>query len=65
MSELVLELEVCCAQMAEIYCKSVAFSKDLDPQESMQGEELLSLICNLLVQVCYDFRICLTMAKQG
>ncbi|KAK4278520.1 hypothetical protein QN277_016356 [Acacia crassicarpa] len=45
------ELEVCCAQMAEIYCKSVAFSKDLDPQESMQGEELLSIICNLLVQL--------------
>ncbi|XP_054797516.1 N-terminal acetyltransferase B complex auxiliary subunit NAA25 isoform X1 [Prosopis cineraria] len=45
------ELDVCCVQMAEVYCKSVAFSKDLDPQESMQGEELLPLICNLLVQL--------------
>ena len=46
------ELEHCAVQMAEIYCKNLPLSKDLDPQESMHGEEILSLICNLLVEVC-------------
>ena len=46
------ELERCAVQMAEMYCKNLPLSKDLDPQESMHGEELLSLICNVLVQVC-------------
>lgn len=46
------ELERCAVQMAEMYCKNLPLSKDLDPQESMHGEELLALICNLLVQVC-------------
>lgn len=45
------ELERCVVQMAEIYCKNLPLSKDLDPQESMHGEELLSLICNLLVEL--------------
>ncbi|XP_038901393.1 N-terminal acetyltransferase B complex auxiliary subunit NAA25 [Benincasa hispida] len=47
----VSELECCVVQMAEIYCKNLPLSKDLDPQESMHGEELLSLICNLLVEL--------------
>ncbi|KAF7833806.1 N-terminal acetyltransferase B complex auxiliary subunit NAA25 [Senna tora] len=45
------ELEVSCVQMAEIYCQSIPLSKDLDPQESMQGEELLSVACNVLIQL--------------
>ncbi|XP_023512979.1 N-terminal acetyltransferase B complex auxiliary subunit NAA25-like isoform X1 [Cucurbita pepo subsp. pepo] len=45
------ELEHCAVQMAEIYCKNLPLSKDLDPQESMHGEEILSLICNLLVEL--------------
>ncbi|CAK9314599.1 unnamed protein product [Citrullus colocynthis] len=47
----VSELERCVVQMAEIYCKNLPLSKDLDPQESMHGEELLSLISNLLVEL--------------
>jgi hypothetical protein len=45
------ELEGCAVQMVEMYCKSLPLSKDLDPQESMHGEELLSMVCNVLVQV--------------
>ncbi|XP_022149780.1 N-terminal acetyltransferase B complex auxiliary subunit NAA25-like isoform X2 [Momordica charantia] len=47
----VFELETCAVQMADMYCKNLSLSKDLDPQESMHGEELLSLICNVLVQL--------------
>lgn len=39
--------------MVETYCKNLPLSKDLDPQESMYGEELLSMVCNVLVQVPY------------
>jgi len=39
--------------MFEMYCKNIPLSRDLDPQESMHGEELLSITCNILVQVCY------------
>lgn len=39
--------------MAEMYCKNLPLSKDLDPQESMHGEELLSMVCNILVQVSH------------
>jgi hypothetical protein len=37
--------------MFEMYCKNLPLSKDFDPQESMHGEELLSITCNILVQV--------------
>lgn len=47
----VAELEGSAVQMAELYCTSLPLSKDLDPQESMHGEELLSIVCNVLVQV--------------
>ncbi|RDY04396.1 N-terminal acetyltransferase B complex auxiliary subunit NAA25, partial [Mucuna pruriens] len=50
-SKLVPDLEVSCVQMFEIYCKNLPLSKDLDPQEGMHGEELLSMICNILVQL--------------
>ncbi|KAG5090700.1 hypothetical protein JHK82_049478 [Glycine max] len=45
------DLEVSCVQMFEMYCKNLPLSKDMDPQESMHGEELLSMICNILVQL--------------
>lgn len=38
--------------MAEMYCKNLPLSKDLDVQESMHGEDLLSMVANILVQVC-------------
>lgn len=47
------ELEGSAVQMAEMYCKNLPLSKDLDPQESMHGEELLSMVCNILVQVSH------------
>lgn len=39
--------------MLEMYCKNLPLSKDLDPQESIHGEELLSMACNVLIQVSY------------
>ncbi|KAK9065965.1 hypothetical protein SSX86_015367 [Deinandra increscens subsp. villosa] len=38
-------------QMTEMYCQNLTLSKDLDVQESMFGEELLSMTCNVLVQL--------------
>ncbi|KAH9701941.1 N-terminal acetyltransferase B complex auxiliary subunit NAA25 [Citrus sinensis] len=48
---LVDELERSAVQMSEMYCKSLPLSKDLDPQESIHGEELLSMASNVLVQL--------------
>ncbi|XP_045820585.1 N-terminal acetyltransferase B complex auxiliary subunit NAA25 [Trifolium pratense] len=45
------DVEASCVQMFEMYCKNLPLSKDLDPQESMHGEELLSVTCNILVQL--------------
>ncbi|KAL1348752.1 hypothetical protein HN51_024889 [Arachis hypogaea] len=45
------ELEGSCVQMSDMYCKNLPLSKGLDPQESMHGEELLSITCNVLVQL--------------
>lgn len=39
--------------MVELYCRNLPLSKDLDPQESMHGEELLFMVCNVLVQVSH------------
>ncbi|XP_021278581.1 N-terminal acetyltransferase B complex auxiliary subunit NAA25 isoform X2 [Herrania umbratica] len=50
------ELEASALQMAELYCKNLPLSKDLDPQESMHGEELLSIVCNVLVQLFWRTR---------
>lgn len=47
------DLEVSAVQMCETYLKNLPLSKDLDPQESMHGEELLTMACNVLVQVHY------------
>ncbi|KAE8039358.1 hypothetical protein FH972_011778 [Carpinus fangiana] len=50
------ELEGSACQMVETYCKNLPLSKDLDPQESMHGEELLSMVCNVLVQLFWRTR---------
>ncbi|XP_057955764.1 N-terminal acetyltransferase B complex auxiliary subunit NAA25 isoform X2 [Malania oleifera] len=43
-------------KMVEMYCKNLPLSKELDPQESMHGEELLSMACNLLIQLFWRTR---------
>ncbi|KAK4762740.1 hypothetical protein SAY86_008508 [Trapa natans] len=45
------EVESYVQLMVEMYCNSLTLSKDLDPQESMPGEELLSISSNVLVQL--------------
>ncbi|XP_047147821.1 N-terminal acetyltransferase B complex auxiliary subunit NAA25 [Vigna umbellata] len=45
------DLEASCVQMFEMYCTNLPLSKDLDPQEGTYGEELLSMICSILVQL--------------
>ncbi|GAV58667.1 NatB_MDM20 domain-containing protein/TPR_9 domain-containing protein [Cephalotus follicularis] len=49
----VQDLEGSAIKMVEMYCKNLYLSKDLDPQESMHGEELLSMACNVLVQLSW------------
>ncbi|KAB1202229.1 Phagocyte signaling-impaired protein [Morella rubra] len=50
------ELEGSAVQMVEMYCKNLPLSKDMDPQECMHGEELLSMVCNVLVQLFWRTR---------
>jgi N-terminal acetyltransferase B complex non-catalytic subunit len=38
--------------MIDTFYKNLPLSNDLDPQESMYGEELLSMASSILVQVC-------------
>uniref|UniRef100_A0A7C9ARA7 Phagocyte signaling-impaired protein n=1 Tax=Opuntia streptacantha TaxID=393608 RepID=A0A7C9ARA7_OPUST len=45
------EVESSAVQMVHMYCKNLSLSKDLDPQESMHGEELLSMASDILVQL--------------
>ncbi|MQL93452.1 hypothetical protein Taro_026095 [Colocasia esculenta] len=45
------ELRDTSLKMVDMYWKNLSFSKDLDPQENMHGEELLSMACNVLVQL--------------
>ncbi|XP_065881185.1 N-terminal acetyltransferase B complex auxiliary subunit NAA25 [Euphorbia lathyris] len=52
----IAELEGSVRQMVELYWKCLPLSKDLDPQESMHGEELLSMACNALVQLFWQTR---------
>lgn len=47
-----LELETTAVKMTQMFCENLPLSKELDAQESMYGEDLLSMACNLLVQVC-------------
>ncbi|KAF3652347.1 hypothetical protein FXO37_17559 [Capsicum annuum] len=44
------ELETIAVKMTQMYCENLPLSKDLDAQESMYGEDLLSMACDLLVQ---------------
>lgn len=50
------EIEASTVKLAKLYCQNLPLSKDLDPQESMLGEELLSLISNMLVQLFWRTR---------
>ncbi|XP_059626419.1 N-terminal acetyltransferase B complex auxiliary subunit NAA25 isoform X2 [Cornus florida] len=50
------ELEGFAILVAKMYCKNLPLSKDLDVQESMHGEELLSMACNVLVQLFWRTR---------
>ncbi|KAL3518007.1 hypothetical protein ACH5RR_020596 [Cinchona calisaya] len=50
------DLESLAIQMADLYCKSLPLSKDLDIQENMHGEELLSMVSNVLVQIFWRTR---------
>ncbi|KAL8516398.1 hypothetical protein ACS0TY_014887 [Phlomoides rotata] len=50
------ELEDIAVRMTEMFCKNLPLSKDLDAQESMHGEELLSMACNILVQLFWRTR---------
>ncbi|KAG8371530.1 hypothetical protein BUALT_Bualt13G0097500 [Buddleja alternifolia] len=50
------DLEDLAVRMTEMFCKNLPLSKDLDAQESMFGEELLSMACNVLVQLFWRTR---------
>ncbi|XP_010685884.2 N-terminal acetyltransferase B complex auxiliary subunit NAA25 isoform X2 [Beta vulgaris subsp. vulgaris] len=45
------ELESLAVKMVNMYRENLPLSKDLDPQESMHGEELLHMASNMLVQL--------------
>ncbi|CAO2840025.1 unnamed protein product [Amaranthus hypochondriacus] len=47
----VAELESLAVKMVNMYCENLPLSKDLDSQESMHGEELLTMASNILVQL--------------
>ncbi|GAB2286070.1 N-alpha-acetyltransferase 25, NatB auxiliary subunit [Dionaea muscipula] len=51
----VIELESVAVELVDMYCKSLHLSRDLDAQENMHGEELLSMASNVLVQVLVVF----------
>uniref|UniRef100_A0A1J3ESU8 N-alpha-acetyltransferase 25, NatB auxiliary subunit n=1 Tax=Noccaea caerulescens TaxID=107243 RepID=A0A1J3ESU8_NOCCA len=50
------EIEASAVNLAKLYCQNLPLSRDLDPQESMFGEELLSLISNMLIQLYWRTR---------
>ncbi|XP_058110429.1 N-terminal acetyltransferase B complex auxiliary subunit NAA25 isoform X2 [Magnolia sinica] len=52
----VCELESTASRMIEMYFKNLPLSKELDPQENMHGEELLTMACNVLVQLFWRTR---------
>ncbi|WOL16310.1 hypothetical protein Cni_G25097 [Canna indica] len=43
-------------RMLEMYCKNLALSRDLDPQEGMHGEDLLSMASNILAVLFWRTR---------
>ena len=46
------ELQGIAKRMVDTFYKNLSLSNELDPQESMYGEELLSMASSILVQVC-------------
>ncbi|KAI3987272.1 hypothetical protein MKX01_031756 [Papaver californicum] len=44
------------ALRADLYCEMLKFSKNLDLQEAVQGQELLCMACNVLVQLFWRTR---------
>ncbi|KAI4368924.1 hypothetical protein MLD38_017425 [Melastoma candidum] len=52
----VTDIEDSALEMVQMYCDNLPLSKDLDQQESMHGEELLSMACNALVQLFWRTR---------
>lgn len=49
-------LEQTASHMVDMYCKNLPLSKDLDLQENMHGENLLSMASNVLVQLYWRTR---------
>ncbi|WMV46019.1 hypothetical protein MTR67_039404 [Solanum verrucosum] len=49
-------METRAVKMTQMYCENLPLSKELDAQESMYGEDLLSMACNLLVQLFWRTR---------
>ncbi|EPS70133.1 hypothetical protein M569_04628, partial [Genlisea aurea] len=43
-------------EMMETFCRNLPLSKELDIQETMYGEELVSMACNVLVQLFWRTR---------
>ncbi|KAL0389031.1 UNVERIFIED_CONTAM: N-terminal acetyltransferase B complex auxiliary subunit NAA25 [Sesamum calycinum] len=58
------DLEDIAVRMIEMFCKNLPLSKELDVQESMHGEELLSLACNVLVQFEFSYIISLAISTK-
>lgn len=50
------DLEHTASNMVDMYCKNLPLSKDLDLQENMHGEYLLSMASNVLVQLFWRTR---------
>lgn len=50
------DLEDSAVRMAELFCKNLPLSKELDVQESMFGEDLLSMASSVLVQLFWRTR---------
>ncbi|CAD5162973.1 unnamed protein product [Musa acuminata subsp. malaccensis] len=50
------ELEGTARKMLEMFCKDLKLSRDLDPQENMHGEDLLSMASNILVLLFWRTR---------
>jgi len=46
------ELQGIAKRMVDTFYKNLSLSNELDLQESMYGEELLSMASSILVQVC-------------
>ncbi|KZV25766.1 phagocyte signaling-impaired protein [Dorcoceras hygrometricum] len=50
------EVEDLAVRMTQMFCQSLPLSKELDVQDSMYGEELLSMACDVLVQLFWRTR---------